>query len=209
MPPIPDRNLEQRIVNAALRLCRARGEKGLTLRAVARAAGTTTPTVYKRFRNKEALRIALARHVRQELLDEVFASSRLEEVYRRYLRFGEERPKEYGLMAAVWSEVFSAEEAERPGEVWFRERLAERFGGSPEEYTRAYYAFLLLCHGTASVINMAPDKSVRERLRENCIAIGDALMQNVNILRPAAPGRSNERAAGSTPEKFVAETTSR
>ena len=67
MPPIADKHLEERILKAALRLWRKRGEDGLTLRAVAEEADTTTPTLYKRFRNKEALRLALAYRFREEL----------------------------------------------------------------------------------------------------------------------------------------------
>jgi len=46
MPPHADQLLEERILKAAQRLWRTRGEHGLTLRAVAREAGSTTPTVY-------------------------------------------------------------------------------------------------------------------------------------------------------------------
>jgi TetR/AcrR family transcriptional regulator, cholesterol catabolism regulator len=67
MPPHADQLLQERILKTAQRLWRTRGESGLTLRAVAREAGTTTPTVYKRFRNKQALRKALAERVRLQL----------------------------------------------------------------------------------------------------------------------------------------------
>jgi AcrR family transcriptional regulator len=182
MPPIPDKYLEQRILNAALDLCRSRGERGLTLRNVARAAGTTTPTIYKRFHSKEALRLALARHIWQELIEQIVASSRIEETYRRYLRFSEAHPEEYKVLMAAWAEVF-ASERERAGEIWLLDQLANRFGGKPEEYVPVYYALLLLCHGAATFINMAADERVRTGLRENCILACDALIQHVDILR--------------------------
>ncbi len=59
MPPKADKQLQERILKAAQRLWKTRGEHGLTLRAVAREAGTTTPTVYKRFRSKQAIQIAI------------------------------------------------------------------------------------------------------------------------------------------------------
>lgn len=74
MPPTADKHLEERILKAALRLWRKRGENGLTLRAVAHEADTTTPTLYKRFRNKEALRLALAFHFREELTADLLSS---------------------------------------------------------------------------------------------------------------------------------------
>ena len=79
MPPTADKNIEERILRAAQRLWRVRGARGLTLRAVAREAGTTTPTVYKRFRNKQALQIAIALRFRQQLNEEVFSAATMEE----------------------------------------------------------------------------------------------------------------------------------
>ena len=123
----------------------------------------------------------------------VVASPRLEDAYRRYLRFCEDYPQEYGVVAAVWSEVFSSE-AERPGEVWIRELLSNRYGGRPENYTQAYYAFFFLCHGAATLINMATDEGVRAELRENCIAICDSLIQHMNILQARAVEATSGRA---------------
>ena len=74
MPPHADQLLQERILKTAQKLWRTRGESGLTLRAVAREAGTTTPTVYKRFRNKQALRKALAERVRLQLNEYLFAA---------------------------------------------------------------------------------------------------------------------------------------
>ncbi len=196
MPPIPDKQLEQRILNAALRLCRSQGERGLTLRAVARTAGTTTPTVYKRFRNKEALRVALARHIWQSLVEEIIASPRIEDAYRRYLRFAEEHPAEYTLFSAVWSQLFVLEE-QRPGEIWLRSQLANQFGGKPEEYVRTYYALLLLCHGAAGLINQMADERTRTEVRENCIAVCDAIVQHANLFR--APAGSRQAMAPNGP----------
>ena len=53
MPRHPDPDLEQRILDAASRLWARGGEKALTMRAVAKAAGTTTPTVYERYRDRD------------------------------------------------------------------------------------------------------------------------------------------------------------
>jgi AcrR family transcriptional regulator len=184
MPPKPDQHLEQRILNAALRLCRTRGERGLTLRAVARAAGTTTPTVYKRFRSKGDLRVALGRHIRQMLLDQLLTSARVEDIYREYLHFAEAHPEEYRLLTAVWAEVF-ATEFDRPGEAWALGQFAVRFGGKPEDYAAVYNAIYYMSHGAASLINLAVEEGVRKQLHRNCVAACDALVDNVGILRAA------------------------
>src|SRR5215813_8787618 len=127
MPPIADKHLEERILKTAQRLWRTHGEDGLTLRAVARGAGTTTPTLYKRFRSKKALRMALAYRIREELNAQLFSSPTLEDVYRRYLRYAEENPHEYELLRMSWGHFFSPG-SPRPGRAWALAQLAGRFG---------------------------------------------------------------------------------
>jgi AcrR family transcriptional regulator len=182
MPPIPDKHLEERILKAAQRLWRTRGEEGLTLRAVARESGTTTPTLYKRFRNKQALRLALAYRLREELNVSLFSSPRLEEVYRRYLHYAEENPHEYELLRMSWGHFFSPG-SPRPGRSWLLTQLAARFGGQPENYAQVFDALFLACHGTATLLAVADDKKVRDAIRESCINVCDKLLENVAILR--------------------------
>ena len=67
MPRHPDPDLEQRILGAASRLWARGGEKALTMRAVAKAAGTTTPTVYERYRDRDDILRALRLQTRSEL----------------------------------------------------------------------------------------------------------------------------------------------
>jgi AcrR family transcriptional regulator len=182
MPPVADKHLEERILKAARRLWRTRGEKGLTLRAVAEAARTTTPTLYNRFRNKEALRLALASRLREELNAEVFSSSSLEQVYRRYLCYAEANPREYELLRMSWGKLF-VPGTPQPGRVWLLTQMAARFGGKPEQYAEACDAFFFLCHGTATLLAVTDDPTTREEIRDNCIKICDKLTENMAILR--------------------------
>jgi AcrR family transcriptional regulator len=182
MPPTADKNLEERIVKAAQRLWRSRGERGLTLRAVAREAGTTTPTVYKRFRNKQALQIALALRCRQQLNEELFSATSIEEAFGRYLRFAEEHTNEYRLLWSTWTDIFHPD-LPRPGRSWCMAQLADRFGGKPEEYARAFYAFFLMAHGAATLFAVPGDEIAREELRRNFLSICDSLVRNVKIFR--------------------------
>ncbi len=55
MPRKADKHLEGRIVDAAYQLWSQGGEHAVTMRAVALAAKTTTPTLYERFRDKHDL----------------------------------------------------------------------------------------------------------------------------------------------------------
>ena len=182
MPPTADKNIEERIMKAAQRLWRVRGARGLTLRAVAREAGTTTPTVYKRFRNKQALQIALALRFRQQLNEEVFSATTLEESAERYVRFAEEHPNEYQLLWTIWTDIFHPD-LPRPGRSWFLAKLADRFGGKPEDYGHAFYSFFLLSHGTASLLAVPGDEVARDEVRRNFSAICRIFFRNIEIFR--------------------------
>jgi AcrR family transcriptional regulator len=180
MPPIPDKHLEERILKAAQLLWRTRGEQGLTLRAVARKAGTTTPTLYKRFRNKEALRLALAYRFREELTADLLASPTIEQAHRRYLAYVEAHPREYELLRVSWGHFFTTP---RPVRGWLIGQLAARFGGQPEDYAAVYDGIFLLCHGTSTLLTVAPDESVQRATREICIKVCDKLLENAALLR--------------------------
>jgi AcrR family transcriptional regulator len=182
VPPIPDQQLEERILTAARRLWRDQGEKGLTLREVARAAGTTTPTVYKRFRNKEAIRHALALGVRAEMNVDLFASSCLEDVYRRYVAHAEANPHDYDLLRLEWAELYSPSRP-RPGRVWVMAQMAERFGGRPEEYGQFVDALFLICHGACTLLTVEGEKVAHDAIREACIKTCDRMLEHVEIFR--------------------------
>lgn len=186
MPRKADPRLQKRILQSALRLWHARGDKGLTLRAVARAAGTTTTTVYKRFRNKDEIRLALAEHIRARFVAQITTASTIEETYRRYLRYAQRHPREYNLMAGpLWSQVLSPGRP-RPAKIWLEKQLAERFGGLAENYEPIYYALFLLNHGTASLLTVAPAGPAKKEVEESCIAICDLLIKNIQAFRRSA-----------------------
>ena len=182
MPPHVDLQLEEKILKAAQRLWRTRGERGLTLRAVAKQAGTTTPTVYKRFRNKQALRTALAERIRSQLNEYLFASNSIEEVCRHYLIFAEEHPHEYQLLLHAWSDIFRPD-LPRPGRAWLMTKFAERFGGKPDDHSRCVYALLLLSHGAATLLSIPGHEVAREELRSNFLAISDTIIQQTQSFR--------------------------
>jgi AcrR family transcriptional regulator len=182
MPPTADKHLEERILKAGLRLWRTHGDEGLTLRAVAREAGTTTPTLYKRFRNKEALRAALAIRIRDEITSELFSAPTIPESYRRFLRYAETHPHEYELLRLSIGQVWASGNP-RPARTWLLSQLASRLGGDPESYTHVFDALFLLCHGTATLLSVTDDQELRQTLRENCIKLCDTLMENIPILR--------------------------
>jgi AcrR family transcriptional regulator len=182
MPPHVDQKLQERILKAAQRLWRTRGEHGLTLRAVAREAGTTTPTVYKRFRNKQALQLALAERYRAQLNQACFAAPSLEKVFEAYLGYAEKNPHEYRLLWDNWTDIFHPERP-RPGRAWFLTQLANRYGGNPEDYERAFYALFLMGHGASTLLTIPGDEVAHNEVRANFIPICDTLLKNIDLFR--------------------------
>ncbi len=185
MPPHSDKQLEERILKAGQRLWRTRGQHGLTLRAVAKEAGTTTPTVYKRFRNKEALQIALAKRFQSQLNEALFATPTIDDLSRTYLKFAEEHPHEYQLLYSTWTDVFHPE-MPRPGRALLMSQLAGRFGGKPAEYDRAFYALFLLTHGAATLLTVPGDEVAHNEVRDNFHSVCATFFENMHLFREAA-----------------------
>lgn len=210
MPRLADEHLEARIVQAAHRLWRTHGAKNLTLRSVARAAGTSTTTVYKRFRNKEALLLALAEMVQARITARTTSAATIEDCYRRFLQFADEHPHEYQLLwGPAWAELLGPERP-RPIKAWLLEQFAARFGGEPRDYILSYYALFLLVHGTANLLIVTRDRQMKAEMVDSCLAICDALVANIGVLRrnsvtrngglqsdrvvrPSVPGNSQKR----------------
>jgi len=183
MPRTADQHLQERILKAAQRLWRTHGEKGLTLRAVARQAGTTTTTVYKRFRNRDALRYALAERAYQQLIAKTISAATIEEGNRNFLDFAESHPYEYMLVyGSTWPVVFAPGRS-RPIQSWTTQQLSAALGGKPEEYADANFALFLATHGAASLITAAPKGQARIAARKSCARILATLINNLKIFR--------------------------
>ena len=86
MPRLPDAALEERIVAAAIRLLDRGGEAAITLRAVAKEAGTTTPTIYQRFPDRATLMKRLIARLTDDVMDILEPQSSIEAIFRGYLR---------------------------------------------------------------------------------------------------------------------------
>jgi len=195
MPRTADQSLELKILKAAHRLWRLHGAKSLTLRAVAVAAGTTTTTVYKRFRNKEALLLALAELVQARITEKTTSASTIEESYRRFLKFADQHPHEYRLLwGPAWSELLGPGRP-RPIKEWLLEKFATRFGGKPRDYALSYYALFLLVHGTASLLIVTRDRRTKKEMVDSCLAICDALVANTAVLKKSSATQTNGKSS--------------
>ncbi len=151
MPRQADPQLEQRILDAACRLWSRGGEKSLTMRAVAKAAGTTTPTVYERYRDRGDILRALRIQTRVELFSSLTRTRSLTQACQRYLEYALEHPHAYEVLFDGFAEPPSLHEP-WPSFNLMRLRLAQRIGGAPRKHTRLMLSLWSLMHGTAMLM---------------------------------------------------------
>jgi AcrR family transcriptional regulator len=159
MPRLPDPDLEERILNAAQKLWKRGADKTLTMRAVAQAAGTNTPAVYRRFQNREDILRALLRRIQQAVGDALRPCRSTQELCETYIDFALRHPHEYELfyehahqLPAPRADRNAPLRESRPAMALVEARLAERLGGSPADHTRLALALWTITHGTAMIL---------------------------------------------------------
>lgn len=151
MPRQADPQLEQRILDAACRLWSRGGEKALTMRGVAKAAGTTTPTVYERYQDREDILRAVRIQTRVELFAALTRTRSLTQACQRYLEYAMEHPHTYEVLFDGFAQPPSLHEP-WPSFNLMRLRLADRLGGGPRKHTRLMLSLWSLMHGTAMLM---------------------------------------------------------
>jgi AcrR family transcriptional regulator len=151
LPRQADPQLEQRILDAACRLWSRGGEKTLTMRGIAKAAGTTTPTVYERYRDREDILRAVRMRTRSELFAAVTPARSLARSCKKYLEFAMEHRHAYEVLFDGFAEPPSLHEP-WPTFNLMRERVWQRLGGSPHRHTRLMLSLWSLMHGTAMLM---------------------------------------------------------
>jgi AcrR family transcriptional regulator len=151
LPRQADPQLEQRILEAASRLRARGGEKALTMRAVAKAAGTTTPTVYERYRDRDDILRALRIQCRTQLFAALRTSRTLAQACESYLEFALGNRHAYEVLYDNFAVPPSLHEP-WPSFNLLRERLTKRLGGTPRQHTRLMLSLWSLMHGTAMLL---------------------------------------------------------
>jgi len=151
VPRQADPELEQRILEAASRLRAKGGEKALTMRAVAKAAGTTTPTVYERYRDRDDILRALRFQTRSELFATISTTRTLAQACKAYLEYALQHRHAYEVLYDKFAEPPSLHEP-WPSFNLLRERLTKRLGGHPRQHTRLMLSLWSLMHGTAMLL---------------------------------------------------------
>jgi AcrR family transcriptional regulator len=136
------------------------GEKALTMRTVARAAGTNTPSVYRRFRDRNDILRGLLQRIRWEIAAQMEGISSPEEGCERYLDYALRHPREYELFFQKEYELFYSARSLRAGykptvlpvRDAMRQKVAEKLGGSSGDHERVLMALRMLVHGAAMLL---------------------------------------------------------
>lgn len=163
MPRPIDPRLESRILNAARRLWHKNGENALTMRAVAREAGSNTPAVYRRFRNRDELLRALVEAYQKDLFHSLEPAGSLREFAQCYFDFALRRPREYQLLM---SGLLARIRKTRPNMELLLRRCAEWLGGSPRDHEDFALALFCLAHGAVMHVLVANVQESETHMRK-------------------------------------------
>lgn len=177
MPRQPDPDLEERVLNAADALWRRGGERALTMRAVARAAKTNTPAVYRRFKDREDLLRALLLRFAARIREDFEQRETMEEMAEAYLEYALAHPHEYQLFYSHAHELSPRKgpalakpiRETRPNFALVERVAAKQLGGTPEDHSELALQLWALLHGAASMlIERSIPAGHEENLRKAC-----------------------------------------
>jgi AcrR family transcriptional regulator len=149
VPRQADPDLEARVLKAAQKLWTAGGQKSLTMRAVARAAGTNTPAVYRRFKDRRALLRALVQKHQAALALMIRSCNSLQEVCHCLFEYALKHPREYELIA---SRIVITSHKPRPNFEYVVQKTGGWLGGEGEQYRPLIIALWSLIHGTVMLL---------------------------------------------------------
>lgn len=186
MPRHPDPDLEDRVLRAADALWKRGGTKALTMRAVARAAGTNTPAVYRRFKDRDDLVRGILLRVAGRLRKHFEQGETLQGMAEAYLDYALRNPNDYRLFfeEARLLNVAKGRGGPRPiresrPNFDFAEKMAAKeLGGVPEDHTTLALEMWAVLHGTAMmIISKAIPDGHEEELKTACRAALKVLIE--------------------------------
>jgi AcrR family transcriptional regulator len=192
MPRHPDPDLEDRILYAADILWRRGGENALTMRAVARAAKTNTPAVYRRFKDRDDLLRGLLLRIAERIRDQFSRGETLEEMADAYVDCALKMPNEYALFYSH-SHLLSPRKGRdgprpiretRPNFAFTEKLLAAQLGGKPEDHTQLALTLWALLHGTSiMLLNRTIPEGHETELRNACRSGVKSLLDKAGPLK--------------------------
>jgi len=182
MPRKPDGALEGKIVDVAYRLWSQQGEQALTMRAVARAAKTTTPTVYQRFRDKRDLTHFLEERARQKLYDALQSADTALDVCRNALDFISTHRHEYRLLSEDWGVQYAHRTPMRSYD-YLKRVLAKELRAERQQLDELTFQLFALVHGTAMLRPTGEEHTqIAAALTEACLKGCSALLKVATAL---------------------------
>jgi AcrR family transcriptional regulator len=146
------------------------------MRGVAKAAGTTTPTVYERYQDRDDILRAVRIQTRVELFATLTRTRSLTQACQRYLEYALEHPHTYELLFDGFAQPPSLHEP-WPSFNLMRLRLAKRLAGSPRKHTRLMLSLWSLMHGTAMLmIRGGASGPLRTQMIHSCLDALEAIV---------------------------------
>jgi AcrR family transcriptional regulator len=148
------------------------------MRAVARAAKTTTPTLYERFKDKHDLIVFLRERARTRMFLALQPATTTAEACELGLNFTLAHGNEYLLLTSDWAQRLGRREP-LPSYQFVKARLASDLGGTPENYSRLALSLVALVHGTAiMLLGEGVDARVSAELEGACLDACRALIKS-------------------------------
>jgi AcrR family transcriptional regulator len=148
MPRLPDAALEEKIIAAAMRLLDRGGDDAVTLRAVAKEAGTTTPTLYERFPDRDALMRRVIDRATEAMVEVLRPCKSVRSMFRAYLRDALAHSNRVALSVRTFGERYVRGD-EMPGFDLLKARLTEELGVKGSTLEDLALAIASLAFGTA------------------------------------------------------------
>jgi len=188
VPRISNAALEGEIIAAAMRLLDKGGDDAVTLRAVAKEAGTTTPTIYERFPNRDRLMEGVTDRVTEDLLEVLRPCKSVRAMFFAYLRESRAHPARASFEVRTFAARYVRGQ-ETPGFDLLKSRLTEEIGIKGSAAEDLALAIASLAFGTAQGM-IAAGSDTRQALQFQRSAV-----RALQILLEVFEGSQHRKAA--------------
>jgi len=134
------------------------GLDAIKMRDVAKRAGTTTPTLYERFRDRESLLWGLIERIQADIYPLVADAKTLPEMADILIRYMRVHPGRLDIMHQHWPKMMFSQHPKPVFELAIR-KLIEEKNHSPKAATEKAYSLTALLFGTTLLIRNAGPQS--------------------------------------------------
>ena len=171
-----------------MRLLDKGGDDAVTLRAVAKEAGTTTPTIYERFPNRDRLMEGVTDRVTEDLLEVLRPCKSVRAMFFAYLRESRAHPARASFEVRTFAARYVRGQ-ETPGFDLLKSRLTEEIGIKGSAAEDLALAIASLAFGTAQGM-IAAGSDTRQALQFQRSAV-----RALRILLEVFEGSQHRKAA--------------